>query len=139
MRGINKVILLGNVGRAAEVRYFGDGKAVASFSVATHRSRPGADGQREEETEWHRVAAFGRLGEVAGQLLDKGTPVYVEGRLVPKRWTAADGSPRSGVEVWADTLQLVGRSREVNVTPEAGVVLSGADSGSDGEAADIPF
>lgn len=108
MRGINKVILVGNVGRPAEMRYNPQGRAVATFSLATNRVR-GGEGEQEVETEWHRAVAFGRTGEVAAQLLQKGTPVYVEGRMVPRRWKDRDGKDRDRVEIWVDDLQLLGR------------------------------
>ena len=111
MRGINKVILVGNVGQAPNIRYTKSGRAVANFSLATHRSRPQGDGDAEETTEWHRVVAFGRQGEVAGQLVEKGAPLYIEGRLVPTQWTDKDGNTRRDSEVWVDQMQLLGRGK----------------------------
>ena len=132
MLGVNKVILVGNLGAAPKMRYMEDGKAIAHFSVATHRQKRSSDGAKEEITEWHRVSAFGRVGEIAGQILDKGSAIYIEGRVVPKQWTSASGELRTGTEIWANTLQLLSPRRRVEATvplPEA----------KEQQEADIPF
>jgi len=131
MLGVNKVILVGNLGKAPQVKYMDDGKAVASFTVATHRLKKSTEGNRDEVTEWHRIAAFGRTGEIAGQILDKGSAVYLEGRLVPKQWIDESGNTRYGHEIWANSLQVLGpkRSAAVGVVPNA----------APGAEADIPF
>ena len=133
MRGINKVILLGNVGRTPELRYTPDGRPIASFSVATNRSFQDRAGQRQEETEWHRVVSFGRLAEICGQYLEKGRPIYLEGRLHTRQWADKEGLPRSSTEILVDTLQLLNRNETVRLSERpAGPILAE-------ESADVPF
>lgn len=109
MRGINKVILLGNVGRAPETRYTHDGRPITSFAIATSRVYMDKAGERQEETEWHKVVSFGKLAEVCGQYLEKGRPVYLEGRLQTRQWNGQNGEQRSSTEVLLDTIQLLSR------------------------------
>ncbi len=94
MASVNKVIVLGNLGRDPETRYTADGAAITNVSIATTRRYKDASGQQQEETEWHRVAFFGRLAEIAGEYLKKGRPVYVEGRLRTRKWQDKDGQDR---------------------------------------------
>ena len=112
MASVNKVILIGNLGRDPEVRYTPSGAAVCNVSVATTRnwkSREG--GERQEETEWHRVVFYDRLAEIAGEYLKKGRPVYVEGRLKTRKWTDKEGKEQYTTEIIAEQMQLLG-SRE---------------------------
>lgn len=111
MASVNKVILIGNLGRDPETRYTADGAAITNVSIATTRRYKDASGQQQEETEWHRVAFFGRLAEIAGEYLRKGRPVYVEGRLRTRKWTDKDGNERHTTEIVAENMQLLG-SRE---------------------------
>ncbi|MFM4933359.1 single-stranded DNA-binding protein [Aeromonas veronii] len=112
-RGINKVILIGNLGQDPEVRYNQGGGAVTSITLATSESwRDKQTGEQKERTEWHRVVFMGKLAEVAGQHLKKGTQVYVEGKLQTRKWQAQDGSDRYTTEVLVDSftgvLQMLG-------------------------------
>ncbi len=111
MASVNKVIVLGNLGRDPETRYTADGAAITNISIATTRRYKDASGQQQEETEWHRVAFFGRLAEIAGEYLRKGRPVYVEGRLRTRKWQDKDGQDRYTTEIVAENMQLLG-SRE---------------------------
>jgi single-strand DNA-binding protein len=108
MASVNKVIVLGNVGRDPEVRYTPDGKAVCNLSIATSRSWKNKDGDRQEETEWHRVSLFDRLAEIAGEYVKKGKPVYVEGRLRTRKWQDKDGKDQYTTEIMAESMQLLG-------------------------------
>jgi single-strand DNA-binding protein len=108
---VNKVILIGNLGRDPETRYTADGAAITNITLATSRRYKDASGQQQEETEWHRVAFFGRLAEIAGEYLKKGRPVYVEGRLRTRKWQDKEGQDRYTTEIVADNMQLLG-SRE---------------------------
>ena len=112
MASINKVILIGNLGRDPEVRYTPNGSAVCNVSVATTRNWKNKDsGERMEETEWHRVVFFDRLAEIAGEYLKKGRSVYVEGRLKTRKWQDKDGKDQYTTEVMATEMQMLG-SRE---------------------------
>ena len=110
MAGVNKVILVGNLGRDPEVRYTKSGQAVASFSLATSESWKGKDGNREEKTEWHRIVAWGKLGEICGEYLNKGKQVYIEGRLQTRDWDDKDGNKRSTTEIVASTMTMLGQA-----------------------------
>jgi single-strand DNA-binding protein len=111
MASVNKVILIGNLGRDPETRYSADGAAITNVSIATTRRYKDAAGQQQEETEWHRVVFFSRLAEIAGEYLRKGRPVYVEGRLRTRKWTDKDGNEKYTTEVVAENMQMLG-SRE---------------------------
>ena len=108
-RGINKVILVGNLGRDPEVRYTAQGAAVANLRIATAEQwKDKQTGERQERTEWHSVVCFGRLGEIAGQYLKKGRQVYIEGRLQTRKWQDKDGNDRYSTEVVANDMQMLG-------------------------------
>jgi single-strand DNA-binding protein len=111
MASVNKVILIGNLGRDPETRYTADGAAITNITIATSRKYKDSSGQQQEETEWHRVAFFGRLAEIAGEYLKKGRPVYVEGRLRTRKWQDKEGQDRYTTEIVADQMQMLG-SRE---------------------------
>ncbi|HYR26114.1 MAG TPA: single-stranded DNA-binding protein [Aquabacterium sp.] len=109
MASINKVILIGNLGRDPEVRYTPSGSAVCNVSVATTRNwKDKNSGDRVEETEWHRVVFYDRLAEIAGEYLKKGRPVYVEGRLKTRKWQDKDGRDNYTTEIVAEQMQLLG-------------------------------
>ena len=109
MASINKVILIGNLGRDPEVRYTPNGNAICNISVATTRNwKDKTSGDKVEETEWHRVVFYDRLAEIAGEYLKKGRPVYVEGRLKTRKWQDKDGKDIYTTEVIADNMQLLG-------------------------------
>lgn len=112
-RGINKVILVGNLGADPEVRYTTGGTAVASLSVATSEQwTDKQSGQKQERTEWHRVKLFGRLAEIAGEYLKKGRQVYVEGSLRTDKYTGKDGVERYSTDIIASDLQMLGGGGE---------------------------
>ena len=109
MASVNKVILMGNLGRDPEVRYSPDGAAVCNVSIATTSSwKDKNSGERREETEWHRVVFYNRLAEIAGEYLKKGRPVYVEGRIKTRKWQNKEGVDQYTTEVVADNMQLLG-------------------------------
>ncbi len=139
MAGVNKVILVGNLGADPEVRYLNTGTAVANFRMATTENIKNREGEREARTEWHRVVAFGRLAEICGEYLNKGKQVYVEGRLRTRSWDDRDGNKRWTTEITATTMQMLGSPGD-QATMEAEVpdVEAPTDSGADQEN-DIPF
>jgi single-strand DNA-binding protein len=107
-RGINKVILIGNLGRDPQTRYTQGGAAVTNFSVATSESwKDRQSGEQQERTEWHNVVCFARLGEVAGEYLRKGSKVYIEGRLQTRKWQDKDGNDRYTTEIIANDMQML--------------------------------
>lgn len=108
MASVNKVILVGNLGRDPEMRYMPSGDALVSFSVATTDSWKDKNGQKQERTEWHRISMFGKLAEIAGEYLKKGSSVYLEGRLQTRKWQDKDGNERQTTEVVADRMQMLG-------------------------------
>ena len=110
MASVNKVILVGNLGRDPEVRYSPDGAAICNVSIATTSQwKDKATGERREETEWHRVVFYNRLAEIAGEYLKKGRSVYVEGRLKTRKWQDKEtGADRYSTEIVADQLQMLG-------------------------------
>ena len=110
MASVNKVILVGNLGRDPEVRYSPDGAAICNVSIATTSQwKDKASGERREETEWHRVVMYNRLAEIAGEYLKKGRPVYIEGRLKTREWQDKDtGADRYSTEIVADQMQMLG-------------------------------
>ena len=108
-RGVNKAILVGNLGRDPEVRYSPNGQAVANVTLATSESwKDKTSGEKQEKTEWHRVVFFGRLAEIAGEYLKKGAQIYVEGRLQTRKWTDKDGNERYTTEIRGDRMQMLG-------------------------------
>jgi single-strand DNA-binding protein len=109
MASINKVIIVGNLGRDPETRYMPSGDAMTNIAVATtDKWKDKTSGEQKEATEWHRVAFFGKLAEIAGQYLKKGSQVYVEGRLRTRKWTDKDGVEKYTTEIIAETMQMLG-------------------------------
>lgn len=109
MASVNKVILVGNLGRDPEVRYLPDGGAVTSISVATTDTWKDKSGEKQERTEWHRISFFGKLAEIAGEYLKKGSQVYVEGSIRTRKWQDKEtGQDRYSTEVVADRMQMLG-------------------------------
>ena len=135
MASVNKVILIGNLGSDPEIRYTPGGAPVANFSVATSEQWTGKDGEKGERTEWHRIVAFGRLGEICGEYLAKGRQVYVEGRLQTRSWEK-DGVTRYSTEIVASDVQFLGGK-------DSGESVSAPNvsepSGAAPEDDDIPF
>lgn len=109
MASVNKVIILGNLGRDPEVRYTPSGAAVCNLRIATTRNWKNREsGERQEETEWHSVVLYDRQAEIAGEYLRKGRPVYIEGRLKTRKWQDKDGNDRYTTEIVAESMQLLG-------------------------------
>jgi len=108
MGTVNRVILVGNLGRDAELRFTGSGSPVCKFSVATTETYKGRDGEKKEETEWHRINLWGKSAETLAQYLTKGKQVYIEGRLKTQKWKDKEGNDRTSVEVTADKVTLLG-------------------------------
>jgi len=139
MASINKVILIGNLGRDPEVRYTPSGTAVANFSIATTENWTNKDGEKESHTEWHRIVAWGRLGEICGEYLAKGRQVYIEGRIRTNEWEDPEGNKRQTKEIVATTMQMLGSraqaepSSDESPSPKPNT----ASSGPTGD--DIPF
>lgn len=138
MRGVNKVILVGTLGRDPETRYMPSGSAVTNLSVATSESWKDKDsGEKKEKTEWHRVAMFGKLAEIAAEYLRKGSQVYLEGKLQARRWQDKQtGQDRYSTEIVADQMQMLGGKpsgeRQAASAPDTS---AGAGDPND----DIPF
>jgi len=119
MASINKVILIGNLGRDPEVRYTTSGTAVANFTLATtDRWSDSASGERKEKTEWHRIVVWAKQAEIAGEYLRKGKQVYVEGSLQTREWTDRDGNKRYTTEVNCRNFQMLGSRQDAGHTPE---------------------
>ena len=108
-RGVNKAIIVGNLGRDPEVRYSASGSAIANVNIATTDSwKDRQSGERQERTEWHRVVFFNRLAEIAGEYLKKGSQVYIEGRIQTRKWEDKDGNDRWTTEIVANEMQMLG-------------------------------
>lgn len=151
-RGVNKVILIGNIGQDPEVKYLPSGGAVTNVSLATSEAwKDKTTGQPQERTEWHRVVFFNRLGEIAGEYLRKGSKVYIEGSLRTRKWQAQDGADRYSTEIVASEMQLLdGKSQDgsgaqnANHTPQQQpqrqqAPQQQAPAGFDAFEEDIPF
>ena len=158
MASVNKVILLGNLGRDPETRYTTGGDAVTNLNIATSEQWKDKNGEKQERTEWHRVVLFGRQAEIAGEYLKKGRSVYIEGRLQTRKYTDKDGVEKYSTEIVADRMQLIGGGREAGGgdvefgsgggAPRREPAAASATSGKSGGAAkknvddfddDIPF
>ena len=134
-RGVNKVILVGNLGNDPDVKYTQGGMAITTLSLATTSVRKDRDGNQQEKTEWHRVKLFGKLGEIAGEYLKKGRQVYIEGSLRTNKYTDKDGIERFATDIIADQMQMLG-SRQGTSTPNP--ASGGAGRGADPDQ-DVPF
>ena len=108
MASVNKVILIGNVGRDPEVKYGADNNAIANLSLATSEQWKDKSGAKQERTEWHRISFFGKLAEIVGEYVRKGSQIYVEGRLQTRKWQDKDGQDRYTTEIVADRMQMLG-------------------------------
>ncbi len=151
-RGVNKVILIGNLGNDPDIRYTASGAAVANISLATAESwRDKESGEQQERTEWHRIVFFARLAEIVGEYLRKGSQIYVEGRLQTRKWQDKEGNDRYTTEIVANEMQMLG-SRSggsanydsapkpaPNNTPEPKPAPSPDASPTDDFDDDIPF
>jgi single-strand DNA-binding protein len=130
MAGVNKAILIGNLGRDPELRYTQNGQAVANFTLATSESwNDKASGEKVERTEWHRIVVWGKVGELCAQYLSKGRTAYVEGRIQTREWEDKEGNKRSTTEINAQTVQFLGGPRG-----ESGPPTPGGGGGGSGPA-----
>jgi single-strand DNA-binding protein len=111
---LNKVLLIGNLGKDPEVRFTSSGQAVASFSLATSEKFKGKSGEWEERTEWHNITLWGKLAEIAGEYLSKGKTIYVEGRLQTRKWQDKSGNDRYTTEIVGDKMQMLSGKGERN-------------------------
>ena len=133
MASVNKVILLGNLGRDPELRYTPGGQPVANFSIATSDSWNKKDGSgREERTEWHRIVAWGRTAELCAQYLSKGRTVYIEGRLQTREWENKEGQKQRTTEIVANTVQFIGGGRDAGAGGGAPRSQGGSQGGGGG-------
>ena len=131
MASVNKVILIGNLGRDPETRYTTGGDAVTNLNIATSETWKDKAGEKQEKTEWHRVVLFGRQAEIAGEYLKKGRSVYIEGRLQTRKYTDKDGVEKYATEVVGDRMQLLG-SREGSGSGDAEMSGGGGGGGGGG-------
>ncbi|MBL8521591.1 MAG: single-stranded DNA-binding protein [Betaproteobacteria bacterium] len=130
MASLNKVLLIGNLGRDPETRYMPDGGAITNVSIATTSQWKDKSGEKQEATEWHRVAFFGRLAEIAGEYLKKGSQVYVEGRIRTRKWTDKDGQEKYSTEIVADEMKMLGSRQGMGGDDSRGGDYSRASGGS---------
>ena len=139
MRGINKAIIVGTLGKDPDVRHTAGGSAVASLSVATNESwKDRQSGEMQERTEWHRVVLFGRLAEIVQQYLSKGSRVYIEGRLQTRKWQDKDGNDRYTTEIVANEMQMLGGGSDTAPADSRRPSTSSAPAGPDFDD-EIPF
>ena len=137
-RGLNKVMIIGHLGRDPEMRYTPSGRPVTTFSVAVSRSWNTVDGERHSETEWFNIVAWGNLAEICKQYLNKGQQVFIEGRLQTRRWDDKEGQKHTSVEVVANEMMMLGERRDSSTQPpEAESEVEQAETGSHED--DFPF
>ena len=134
MAGINKVILIGNLGKDPELRYTPNSKAVATFSLATTEKWKDKDGQAQEKTEWHNIVAWGKQAEICKEYLKKGSSIYVEGRLQHRSYDDKDGNKKYITEIVARSVQMLGRKGEAKEEPVSQDLESSA-----ADEEDLPF
>ena len=134
MASVNKVILLGNLGRDPETRYTTGGDAVTNLNIATSEQWKDKAGEKQERTEWHRVVLFGRQAEIAGEYLKKGRSVYIEGRLQTRKYTDKDGVEKYSTEIVADRMQLIGSARDAGAGSGGDAEFAAANAGGGGGA-----
>lgn len=143
MASVNKAIIVGNAARDAETRYGANGGAITNVTIATTQSwKDKNGGDKKEETEWHRVAFFGKLAEIAGEYIKKGSPVYVEGRLRTREWEDKDGVKRYTTEIVAEQMQLLGKrgeSTQEEAPPPKAKPASKKPATVDDDSDQIPF
>ena len=139
MAGVNKAILVGRLGKDPEVRYTGSGTAVATFSMATSVNFTNKNGEKTDNTEWHRIVAFGKLGEICGEYLAKGKQIYIEGRLQTREWEDRDGNKRRTTEIVAQTMQMLGAASDRVRSDASDNAPPIADVPDVGTEDDVPF
>ncbi len=138
MASLNKVMIIGNLGKDPEVRYTTSGQAVASFSVATSEKFKNRNGEMEERTEWHNVVLWGRQAEIAGEYLAKGRTVFIEGRLQTRKWQDKDGRDRYTTEIVGDRMQMLGGKGESGGAGSGGARQGGARPAAEGNYGSSP-
>ena len=134
MAGVNKVILIGNLGKDPEVKYLDSGVAVANFSLATTESYKNKEGERVNQTEWHNIVLWRGLAEVAEKWLKKGSSVYIEGKIKTRKWEDKDGNTRYNTEILADNMTMLGGKKDSQENP----INPPQETASD-KADDLPF
>jgi len=139
MAGVNKVILLGRLGADPEVRYTNTGTPVANFNIATSTNFTDKSGEKTERTEWHRIVASGKLGEICGEYLAKGKQVYVEGRLQTRDWEDRDGNKRKTTEIVAGVMQMLGAAGDRARGDASDSAPPASDPPNIGTEDDVPF
>jgi len=139
MAGVNKVILVGNLGANPEVKYLSTGTTVANFRMATTENRVNRAGEKTPVTEWHRIVAFGRLAEICGEYLSKGKQVYVEGRLRTRSWEDKDGNRKWVTEIIATQMQMLGAPGAPVETSDSEKEVSIGQETIPGSDDDVPF
>jgi single-strand DNA-binding protein len=144
MASVNKVILVGNLGRDPEIRYLPSGDAVATLNIATTETWKDKNGEKQEKTEWHRVSMFGRLAEIAGEYLKKGSQVYIEGRIETRKYTDKDGVEKYATEIKASEMKMLGGRAQSGDSAASGSDSSPARTPASAppsglEEDDIPF
>lgn len=138
-RGLNKVQIIGHLGKEPEMRYTPSGKPVTTFSVAVSRSWNSADGERHSETEWFNVVAWGNLAEICKQYLTKGQQVYIEGRLQTRRWDDKEGVKHTSVEVVANEMMMLGDRKDHNSTQSSSESGTPENTPETNEEDEFPF
>lgn len=133
--GVNKAIIVGNLGADPELKEAKNGSQIATMSVATSESWTDKQGQKQEKTEWHRVVFFNKTAEIVGKYLNKGSQVYIEGRIQYRQWEAEDGSTRYSTEIMGDKMQMIGAKTPSQLNQE-GMKAAAADPNIDDK---IPF
>ena len=128
---VNKVILVGRLGRDPETRYTGSGQAVANFTMATDESYKDRNGERQKRTEWHRITAWGKLAEICQQYLKKGTMVYIEGRIQSREWQDKEGQKRTSYDIVANTMKMLSSRGDAAAAAGAAGMSGGASRGDD--------
>ena len=118
MASLNKAILIGNLGKDPEQRFMPNGDAVCNFSIATKESYKDKNGDKQEKTEWHNVVIYGKLAEIAGQYLKKGSSVYIEGRIQTRKWQDNGGNDRYTTEIIASAMQMLGGKPDSDSKPQ---------------------
>jgi single-strand DNA-binding protein len=139
MAGVNKVILIGNLGADPEVKYLSNGTTVANFRMATTENRTNRSGEKTNATEWHKIVAFGRLAEICGEYLNKGKQVYIEGRLRTRSWEDKDGNKKWTTEIIATGMQMLGGAGGPSESSVADKEFGVDQEGVPGPDDDVPF
>ena len=141
MAGVNKVILVGNLGKDPEIRHLDNGVAVANFSLATTESYTNKQGERVNQTEWHNVVLWRGLADIAEKYLKKGNSVYIEGKIVTRKWEDKDNNTRYSKDIVADKMTMLGSKQESSSTAQPKITepINSLDSSDESNSDDLPF